>query len=139
VILFAGLPVAGPGTLAPDLRDWLVAEGLRFLAEDLPGLMIFRGYRAPGQRIFRRTVRVRGGIGMSHRRLVVWAAGAKRVDLTFADARWDAALRLSADRTGHVRVVTALAPFHPDRSGRIEFRFATDRADEIVALIRASR
>lgn len=31
------------------------------------------------------------------------------------------------------------APFHSDRSGRIEYRFVTERAGEIVALVRASR
>jgi hypothetical protein len=38
-----------------------------------------------------------------------------------------------------LRVVGAAAPFHPDRSGRIEYRFTTDRAAEIVALLCASR
>ena len=37
------------------------------------------------------------------------------------------------------RVVGAVAPFHPDRSGRIEYRFATDLAADIVAAVRASR
>ncbi|GAA0951509.1 DUF1707 SHOCT-like domain-containing protein [Virgisporangium aurantiacum] len=139
VALFAGLPSTGPGFLVADLRDGLLAEGLQVLAEDLPGVMIFRRYRAPGQRVFRRTVPVRGAVGVSRQRLVVWAAGAKRVDLAFADARWDAALDVSVDRTGRLRVVAAVAPFHPDRSGRIEYRFTTDRAGEIVALLRASR
>jgi hypothetical protein len=139
VALFAGLPVAGPGVLSGGLRDGLVADGLRFLAEDLPGVMVFRRYRAPGQRIFRRTVPVRGAVGVSRSRLVVWAAGAKRVDLAFADARWDAALDVSVDRAGRLRVVASVTPFHPDRSGRIEYRFTTDRAAGIVALLRASR
>jgi Domain of unknown function (DUF1707) len=139
VALFAGLPATGPGFLVAGLRAGLVADGLRFLAEDLPGVMIFRRYRAPGQRVFRRTVQVRGAVGVSRRRLVVWAGGAKRVDLTFADARWDAALDICVDRAGRLRVVSALAPFHPDRSGRIEYRFTTDLADEVVALLGASR
>jgi hypothetical protein len=139
VALFAGLPATGPGFFVADLRDGLLAEGLRFLAEDLPGVMIYRRYRAPGQRVFRRTVQVRGAVGVSRRRLMVWAGGAKRIDVPFADARWDTAIDVSVDRSGRLRVVGAAAPFHPDRSGRIEYRFATDRAAEIVALLRASR
>jgi hypothetical protein len=139
VAVFAGLPAAGPGFLDAGLRDGLLAEGLLFLAEDLPGLMIYRRYRAPGQRIFRRTVQVRGAVAVGRRRLVVWAAGAKRVDVPFAYAGWDAAIDVSVDRSGRLRVVGAVAPFHPDRSGRIEYRLDTGRADEILALIRSMR
>lgn len=140
VALFAALPVAdGPGGLPAELREALVGEGLRFLAEDLPGELIHRRYRAPGQRIFRRTAPVRGAVGVSARRLVVWAGGAKRVDLPFADARWDAALAVSADRSGRLRVVTNVGPFHPDRSGRVECRFATPAAADIVTLLKTLR
>jgi hypothetical protein len=139
VALFSGVGDGGPGTLAADLRTRLVAEGLLFLAENLPGVMVFRRYRAPGQRIFRRTVQVRGAVGISRRGLVVWAGGGKRVDVPFADLRWDASVSYSVDRAGRLRIVGAVAPFHPDRSGRIEYRFVTGHAHEIVALLRGSR
>lgn len=139
VPLFAGIAAGGPGTPAADLRAGLLSEGLLFLAEDLPGVLVYRRYRAPGQRIFRRRVPVRAAIGVSRRRLVIWAGGAKRVDLPFADSRWDAALDLSVDRAGRLRIVAAAAPFHPDRSGRIEYRLTTDRARDILALIGAAR
>ncbi|GAA1033956.1 hypothetical protein GCM10009557_37280 [Virgisporangium ochraceum] len=139
VAVFSGVGEGGPGTLAADLRARLVAEGLLFLAENLPGVMVFRRYRTPGQRVFRRTVRVRGAVGVSRRGLVVWAGGAKRVDVPFADPRWDAAMSYSVDRAGRLRIVGAVGPFHPDRSGRIEYRFTTGHAREIVALLRGSR
>jgi hypothetical protein len=138
VAVFSGVG-DGPGTLSADLRARLVAEGLVFLAENLPGVMIFRRYRAAGRFIFRRTVRVRGAVGVSRRGLVVWAGGAKRVDVPFADPRWDAAVSYSVDRAGRLRIVGAVGPFHPDRSGRIEYRFVTGHAREIVALLRGSR
>lgn len=139
VALFSGVGDSGPGTLSADLRAQLVAEGLLFLAENLPAVMIFRRYRAPGQRIFRRTVQVRGAVGISRLRLVVWAGGAKRVDVPFADLRWDAVISYSVDRAGRLRIVGTVAPFHPDRSGRIEYRFVTGHAREVVALLRGSR
>lgn len=139
VALFSGVGDGGPGTLPADLRARLVTEGLLFLAENLPAVMIFRRYRAPGQRIFRRTVRVRGAVGVSRVGLVVWAGGGKRVDVPFADLRWDAAMSCSVDRAGRLRIVGAVAPFHPDRSGRIDYRFVTGHAREIVALLRGSR
>jgi hypothetical protein len=139
VALFARLPLDGPGVLGTGLRDGLLTEGVQLLLEDVPGVMVFRRYRAPGQRIFRRTVPVRGAVGVSRQRLVVWAGGAKRVDVPFADPRWDAALDISVDRAGRLRVIAAAGPFHPDRSGRIEYRFVTGRARETVAVLRGAR
>ena len=147
--LFADLPgphppavVAGsprPGTLPDDLRAALAAEGLLFLAEDLDAAMAYRRYRTPRQRIFRQTVPVRGAVAVTRLRLVVWAAAAKRVDLAFADARWDAALTVTVDRAGRLHIVGRVDPFHPDRSGRIEYRFATPQARAVADLVHASR
>jgi hypothetical protein len=128
-----------PGTLPDDLRATLAADGLLFWAEDLDGTMTYRRYRASGHRIFRRTVKMRGAVAVTRQRLVVWAAAAKRVDLAFADARWDSALTIAVDRSGRLRIVAWVGPFHPDRSGRIEYRFTTPHAREVVDLVHASR
>lgn len=115
-----------PGALPKGLRKALADDGLLFLAEDVAAEMAYRRYRAPGHRIFRHTVRVRGAVAVTRQRLVVWAAAAKRVDLAFADARWDAALTVAVDRSGRLRIITRVSPFpsRPLRPHRVPVRHA---------------
>jgi hypothetical protein len=142
--LFADLPgspvVTGPrpGTLPGDLRARLAAEGLLFLAENVAGTMAHRRYQVPGRRVFRRTEDVHGALAVTRERLVVWAAGAKRVDVPFADPRWEA-VDVSVGRAGRLRVAVSVGAFHPDGSGRLGFSFVTPDAGEVLRLVRAAR
>lgn len=142
--LFADLPdphlVQGPrpGELPSDLRTRLAAEGLLFLAENMAGTMTHRRFQVPGRRVFRRTEDVHGALAVTRERLVVWAAGAKRVDVRFADPRWEA-VDVSVGRAGRLRVEVSIGAFHPDGSGRIGFRFVTPHAGEVLRLVRTAR
>lgn len=128
----------GPGHLPAEVRDQLTAEGLRVLAEDLVGSMIYRRYRAPGQRIYRRTVGIRGAVAVSQRRLLVWAAGAKRVDMPFVHPLWHA-VEVSVDHRDRLRITTDVGAFDHDRSGRIAWRLHTREATTIAGMLTTTR
>jgi len=128
----------GPGHLPAEVRDQLTAEGLRVLTEDLAGSMIYRRYRAPGQRIYRRTIGIRGAIAVSQRRLLVWAAGAKRVDVPFVHPLWHA-VEVSVDHRDRLRISIDVGAFNPDRSGRIAWRLQTREAPTIAGMLATTR
>jgi hypothetical protein len=128
----------GPGHLPAELREQLTAEGLLVLAEDLAGSMIYRRYRAPGQRIYRRKVGIRGTVAVSHRRLLIWAAGAKRVDMPFVHPLWHA-VEVSADSRDRLRVAIDVGAFDHDRSGSIVLRLQTGEASTVAGMLAATR
>jgi hypothetical protein len=129
---------AGPGYLPAELKEQLTAEGLRIFAEDLAGSMTYRRYRAPGQRIRRREIGIRGALAVSHRRLLIWAAGAKRVDMPFVHPLWHA-VEVSADTTDLLRVTTDVGAFDHNRSGRIVFRLQTSEATNVAEMFATAR
>jgi Domain of unknown function (DUF1707) len=136
--LFGDLPPPHPAFLAPpalpdDLRGLLAEEGVLVLAEHVNGEIAYRNYRAPGEQYRRRTLAVVGTIAVTGRRLLVWASGAKRVDVRF-DEPLRAAVELSVEPPDGLRISVDAGKVHPSRSGRVELRFRTDRAGDIVRL-----
>jgi hypothetical protein len=129
---------AGPGHLPADLTDQLTAEGLLVLAADIAGSMTYRRYRAPGQRIYRRKIGIRGTVAVSPRRLLIWAAGATRVDMPFVHPLWHA-IEVSADRSDLLRVTVHVGAFDHHRSGRIVLRLRTGEATAVAALLATTR
>jgi hypothetical protein len=128
----------GPGHLPAELRDQLTAEGLLVLAEDLAGSMTYRRYRAPRQRIRRRKIGIRGTVAVSHRRLLIWAAGAKRVDMPFVDPLWHA-VKVSADSRDRLRVTVDVGAFDHDSSGWIVLRLQTSEATTVARMLATTR
>jgi hypothetical protein len=126
--------IAGPGWLPDELHSQLMSEGLVALAADLPGTMSYHGYRAPGQQIGDATRRVRGTLAVSRRRLLIWAAGAKRVDLPFTHPAWEA-VDISVDDGDWLGVAVDVSVFGADRSGLIVLRLQTDRAEAVAELL----
>lgn len=104
------------------------------LAEDLPGTMSYHRYRVPGQQIGNATRRVRGTLAVSRLRLLIWAAGAKRVDMPFSHPAWEG-VDISVDDGGWLRVGVDVSVFGPDRSGRIVLRLRTEEAGAVAALL----
>jgi hypothetical protein len=126
--------IVGPGRLPDDLRGQLASEGLVVLAEDLPGTMHYRHYRIPGHNIGNATRTVRGTLAVSRHRLLIWAAGAKRVDIPFAHPAWEA-VDISVDDGEWLSVGIDVSVFGPDRSGRIVLRLRTGQASAVAALL----
>lgn len=126
--------IAGPGRLPDELRSQLMSEGIAVLAEDLPGTMSYHRYRVPGQQIGNATRRVRGTLAVSRLRLLIWAAGDKRVDMPFRHPAWEG-VDIPVDDGGWLRVGVGVSVFGADRSGRIVLRLRTEQAGAVAALL----
>jgi len=126
-------PVTHPAALPDELQRALATEGTLVLATDLPGELGYRNYTEPGVRHRRRTVAVSGTVAVTGRRLIVWAGGAKRVDLPF-DHPLRAAVTVTVRPPDLLVVSVDAGAAHPDRSGRVEVRLHTRRAADIAGL-----
>jgi hypothetical protein len=134
----AGLRTPAPlsptdaGRLPDELRTRLAAEGVLVLAENLRGSITYRDYRAPDEYSNWAKEPASGTVAMSGRRLMVWAGGAKRVDVPF-DHPMRATVEVSTDRPDRLCIV--LRPHaRANWSGRIELRFRTTMASTIAQL-----
>jgi hypothetical protein len=135
--LFTDLPPPHPpfletAALPEPLRAALAAEGTLILAERLPGEIRYRNYRAPGTHHRRRTVPVTGIVAVTGRRLLVWAADAKQVDVPF-DHPLRAAIQVTA-KADLLHITIDAGAVHPARSGRIEIHLRTTRATDVATL-----
>ena len=129
----------GSGTLKPELRAALEAEGLVRLAEGLTGSVRYTRFRAPGRYHDGKITGVRVGLGISHERLVVYSHSgrAKLVDTRFADPR-ASMLDVALDRDDRLAIgVDYDRGDVPKVSGQITIIARTPDAAAIVEELRA--
>jgi hypothetical protein len=124
----------GPGRLPDDLHAALVAEEPALLLEELAGSVAYRGYRAPGRSAGLEKQALSGAIAITPRRLVAWTGGSEQLDVPLSDPRWR---RIDVVAQSPTKVCFGYDPafFDPATSGRVELRFRTPRAADVVATL----
>lgn len=138
-VRWLGRLLLGDGTLKPEVRDELEAEGLVLVEEGLSGSVRYRHFKAPGRRFHGKITPERLGIGISERRLVVYCRSgrAELIDSPFGEPRLEALevelhtddavdFRVDYDRMGEPKI-----------SGEITIRARTPKAPMIVEELRA--
>jgi hypothetical protein len=128
----------GSGTLKPELRAALEAEGLVRLAEGLTGSVRYARFRAPGRYHHGKITGVRVGLGISRERLVVYSHSgrAKLVDTRFDDPR-ASMLDVALDRDDRLAIgVDYDRGDVPKVSGQITVMARTPDAAAIVEELR---
>jgi len=126
----------GTGRLPDELRAELESDGIVLLAEGLAGTITYRHYRAPGRRSSFRKEGTSGAIALSTHRLVVWAGRMKQIDLP-RTGEFLASIEVTVGSPGRVCFGYDAGRYRPDHSGTVEVRLRTDRAAELVELIRS--
>jgi hypothetical protein len=138
-VSFLGRLLLGKGTLRPDLRAALEAEGLVLLEEGLSGSLRYKRFKAPGRRHHGKVTPERMALGISEKRFVLYCRSGrvKLADTEFANPRLGmvdvglegddtVAIRVDYDRSGEPKV-----------SGEITMRAKTPNAPSIVEQLRA--
>ena len=123
----------GDGRLSEDLKARLADEDLLLLVEELAGTLTYRDYHAPNRRSNLEKFAVTGGVAVTGRRLVAWTGRGENVNVPLDDARvrdMDIAVE-----PGRIRIAYDPSVFNPQVTGRVELRFQTAKAAEIVALV----
>lgn len=124
----------GSGRLPKMVRDQIEGEDVLLLAEGLSGTITFRKYKAPGKRSNLRKVGVAGAVCVTDKRLLVWGARGKLVDVPREDERFGA-IEVSAETPEKVMFAWEASLFHDNRSGRVEVRLHPVQADQAVTLV----
>jgi len=128
----------GSGRLPKMVRDQIDGEDVLLLAEGLTGTITFRKYKAPGKRSRLKKVGVAGAVCVTDKRLLVWGARGKLVDVPRDDERF-AAIEVGAEGADKVLFAWEASLFHDNRSGRVEVRLHPVQADQVVALVSGQR
>jgi hypothetical protein len=79
---------------------------------------------------------VAGAVCVTDRRLLVWGARGKLVDLPRDDQRFGA-IEVSAEEPDKVLFAWEASLFHDNRSGRVEVRLRPVQAERVVELTKA--
>ena len=116
------------GRLSDKLRAELEAEGLELLEERVEATVIYRGYEVPGQRPRSGVQKGLVALALTERRLVVQGTGSIRLDVPRGAA-------VTTEPPGEVRLTYDAATADPPRSGEIELRLQTPRAEAVHATL----
>jgi hypothetical protein len=125
----------GSGRLPKMVRDQIQGEDLLLLEEGLGGSITYRHYKAPGKRARLKKVGISGAICITDRRLLVWGARGKLVDVPFDDERF-AAIEVEAEEPDRALFAWEAGLFHDNRSGRVEVRLHPVQATQVVVLVK---
>lgn len=124
----------GSGRLPKMVRDQVAGEDVQLLAEGLTGTITFRKYREPGKRSRLKKVGVSGAVCVTDKRLLVWGARGKLVDVPREDERFGA-IEVEAEEPDKVLFAWEASLFHDNRSGRVEVRLHPVAAEHLVELV----
>ncbi len=109
------------------------AEGIELHVRKVKASIAYDHYRAPGKRFNGKRQLSSGGVLVTSDRVLLWAGGARQLDLARADLP-SPALEVSAD-TKVLQVAFAAESFHPDRSGQVTVRLWTPEAQRVATLL----
>jgi hypothetical protein len=115
------------GRFPDSFYELLNAEGIALLQEDVK---IAITYRRHGRK---RTMR--GAIAVTERRLAVWGAPGKQIDVPFADPKF-AALEVSADLDDGLLIAFDASALDANQSGRVEMRLRVADAERVAQTLR---
>jgi hypothetical protein len=115
------------GRFPDSFYELLNAEGIALLEEDVK---IAITYRRHGRK---RTMR--GAIAVTERRLAVWGAPGKQIDVPFADPKF-AALEFSADLDDGLLIAFDASALDANQSGRVEMRLRVGDAERVAQTLR---
>ena len=109
------------------------AEGIELHVRKAKVSVAYDNYRAPGKRFNGKRQLSSGGVLVTSRRVVLWAAGVRQLDLAREDLP-SPALEVSAE-PDVLQVAFAAESFHPDRSGQVRVRLWTSEAQRVATLL----
>lgn len=121
----------GIGRVPKRVRAGLEAEQILILEEGIGGSVTYRKYRARGKRFGLRRVWFTGSLAATRTRIVAFAYSRNILNVPFDHPR-HGNLDIQVEPGNVLLVAFDAQDFHPEQSGRIEFRFRAERAREFV-------
>lgn len=128
----------GVGTMPPQWRTAIEAEGLVALDEGIGGSLTYRDFHAPGKYFGWRKVGFTGSIALTRVRLLALQYSNPAINVPLIDERF---AKLNISLEGNETLLIAFDPslFHQDWSGTMEYRFRTSQASEFLTHLKNNR
>ena len=117
----------GIGGIPGKFRPALDAEGIRVVDEGMSGRMISRNVRGPGKWSVQRSEGFSGSLVVTEKRILCFTYGKRQINLSTDDPKVsELCVNLPGENTLSISFESGL--FREGWSGRIEYRFNTDKA-----------
>ena len=129
----------GDGSLTPELRAAIEAEGLVLIEEGLSGKLRYDNFKAPGKRFHGKVSVERLAVGISEHRLAVYcrSGSVELIDSPFEEPRLGL-IEVTAEAGDELVIRIDYGRFdEPEVSGMITITAETPRAAEIAEQVRA--
>jgi hypothetical protein len=126
----------GTGQLPHDGRRFVESEGGRIVLESLDCSITFHNYRAPWKYSLWRRKGFLGSLALTNVRIVAYGFDRRIVNIPFAD-RIVHAVDFSVPRADIFQISFESSLFSSDRSGKIDLRFMTTRAEDVLAMLQS--
>ncbi len=122
----------GVGRVPAAWIDVLVHENIVLQDEGVPGTVTYRNFRAPGRYSSWRKQWFTAALIVTRVRFVTLRGSKPLIDVPLTDQRIG---RMGITVDGALGFAFEAGLFHADWSGSIEYRFRTERAAEIAAVL----
>jgi hypothetical protein len=119
------------GAMPDSVRAELEREGLELLEEQLEGAITYRGYEALGQRPTSGVQKTIASLALTPRRLVIRGTNAVQLDAP------PGPVTASVPEPGVLMLAYEAEDIYPSRSGSVELRLRTPRAEHFRATLEA--
>jgi hypothetical protein len=115
------------GRFPESYYELLNAEGIALLEEDVRIAITYGRTR--------RRIAMRGAIAITERRLAVWGARGKQIDVPFADPKFNQ-LEIQADLDDGLLIAFDASALDEKQSGRVEMRLRVTDAERVAHTLR---
>ena len=119
-----------PAALMAELQN----EGIILMNDKLRGTITYRDFHAPGKRFLYKKSAFTSTIVVTKTRLLATSYGNKAINVPFKDERIRS-MKFSVEDGPKLCVFFDASLFHPDWSGKLEFRFKTQEAQRFLDTI----
>jgi len=121
----------GLGRLPRAVKTALEAEGIRILEEGIRVSVTYRNFRAPRKRFTWRRRVSSGAIAVSRERLVAYGSRIRLMNVVLDDPH-SRKLEIGVECADCLCIAFDPSDFNPNQSGRIECRFFTPQAENLM-------
>ncbi len=127
----------GIGGVPKRVRSSLEAEQIVMIDEGVGGSVTFRHYKAPGKWYLLRRVWFTGSLIVTKTRVAAFAYSRDVMNMTFGHPNFKR-INVQVEPGSILCIALDARDFHPEHSGRIEFRFRTAKAKDFAGYFAGS-
>lgn len=124
----------GLGKIPKPLRRTLEAERIEVSDEGIGGWIVYKNFKAPGKRFYRRMKGFAGFLVVTRKRVIAYAFRSRMMNIPLDDPKLEA-VSITLPNPERIEFSFESSVFHPDRSGEVTLRFNTSQAETFYDIL----